>query len=166
MPSPSQKHPSTNLYNTGPSLLWAHEIRRENIHLLNRLDTTNASLAASITETGKLSATVSELQHTVGRLQAQVNAHADEKVSKVEFGDQVNGIIEERVRGLTERVEGLEKEKQVLENGLGRLTRMDESLKGVLAGVTGLFEKGVADGGCCCCSEGGMFSSQPPDGLY
>lgn len=51
------------------SLLWAHEIRRENIHILNELDTTKTNLQGTTSSLATLEQALASLNETVKKLQ-------------------------------------------------------------------------------------------------
>lgn len=129
MSNPNQPPPPT-------TLLWAHEIRRENIHLVNELDTTKATLATTTTTLNTLQQTVSSLEATVQTLTApatnanasanastgtgagsksggsdiasEINASDELETRITELEDGVNARIGEVVR----RVDGVERENR------------------------------------------------------
>ena len=122
MTNPDQPPPPT-------TLLWAHEIRRENIHLVNELDTTKATLATTTTTLNTLQQTVSSLEATVQTLTAPTaNANANTstgagsrtgatETSEINASDELEAKIRElegginaRIGDVVRRVEGVERE--------------------------------------------------------
>lgn len=119
-----------NSYNP-TNLLWAHEIRRENIHLINELDTTKVTLATTTTTLNALQQTVSSLEATVQTLTAPAaNANANpntgsgrrsgaSETSEINASDELEtrireleGGINARIGEVVKRVEGVERENR------------------------------------------------------
>ena len=110
---------------TAPSLLWAHEIRRENIRLLNQLTTTQSDLSKTIHALSILQQTVSALERTVQDLRARENnnTHSEAKVeaeadAREALGRRVTelgGGIDARFAELERAVEGVKGENKRLE---------------------------------------------------
>lgn len=101
---------------TAPSLLWAHEIRRENIHLADQLDNTKASIASAVTTTNALKQSVTELQKLVQQLRGE-NVRLDDRLRESE------SRASEKIESLVLRVERLQDENAVLRkmvDGFGR----------------------------------------------
>ncbi|PLB38340.1 uncharacterized protein BDW47DRAFT_125490 [Aspergillus candidus] len=96
--NPSTSRPPSHWNPTAPSLLWAHELRRENIHLINRLDTAHAELTS-------LTSTVAELRRTT--------AHLAEQITTVDnrYEARLDGLRD----GFTQRVDLLVRRVDVLE---------------------------------------------------
>ncbi|KAF5864740.1 hypothetical protein ETB97_006585 [Aspergillus alliaceus] len=95
--------PSEQQWNFSPSsLLWAHEIRRENIHLADELHRTKADLASTVGAVKDLRQNFSELSQQVR--QADTDGSEQFKTIEVKF--------ETRLVPLVERIEVLE-----IENG-------------------------------------------------
>ena len=113
------------------NLLWAHEIRRENIHLVNELDTTKATLATTTTTLNALQQTVSSLEATVQTLTAPAaNANANpntgtssrsgaSETSEINISDELEtriteleGGINARIGEVVKRIEGVERENR------------------------------------------------------
>lgn len=110
MPSPRSWDP------TAPSLLWAHEIRRENIHLADQLDKTRTSAASAVTTTNALKQSVTDLQKLVQQLRGE-NVRLDDRLRESE------SRASEKIESLLLRVEGLQDENLVLRervDGFGR----------------------------------------------
>ncbi|PYH93820.1 hypothetical protein BO71DRAFT_380812 [Aspergillus ellipticus CBS 707.79] len=93
---------------TLPSLLWAHELRRENIHLINQLDTTRLDLAAAVDTINELKRAVDEL---VRRCIRDVNATIHKELEGLE------PRLEEKLAPIVERIGAVEVE---VERGLLR----------------------------------------------
>lgn len=128
----------SNLPPPPTTLLWAHEIRRENIHLVNELDTTKATLATTTTTLNALQQTVSSLEATVQTLtaptanaNANTNANAStgtgagsrsggsDIASEINASDELEtriteleGGINARIGEVTRRIECVERENK------------------------------------------------------
>ncbi|PKX91850.1 uncharacterized protein P174DRAFT_514255 [Aspergillus novofumigatus IBT 16806] len=102
---------------TAPSLLWAHQIRRENIHLVNQLDSTRADLAGAISTIKELKQQLNELREHAQT--ADTNHDACDRKLK-----DIPGRIETRLEGISSRIDAVE-----CENG-----RLKERLDGIERG--------------------------------
>ena len=99
-----------------PSLLWAHEIRRENIILTNQLDDMKVSLDSAVATTNALKQSMKELQELVqqlGRENQQLDnrlRESEERASKIEsLALQIRGLQDENA-ALRERLDRFERE--------------------------------------------------------
>ncbi|KAF7177343.1 hypothetical protein CNMCM7691_005302 [Aspergillus felis] len=101
---------------TAPSLLWAHQIRRENIHLVNQLDSTRADLAGAISTINELKQQLNELRE---RAQTTDTSHdtCDRKLQ------DITGRIETRLEDISGRIGFLERESRRLEERLDGIER-------------------------------------------
>ncbi|RMJ22976.1 hypothetical protein PHISP_06143 [Aspergillus sp. HF37] len=111
---------------TAPSLLWAHEIRRENIHLMDQLDNTKASLASTVSTTNALNQSVTELQAVVQELRTETR-RLDERLQGLE---RCGAGAAEKIEALARRVEGLRDENAALRERVenGGVTRRREGV--------------------------------------
>ncbi|RJE26794.1 hypothetical protein PHISCL_00819 [Aspergillus sclerotialis] len=91
---------------SAPSLLWAHEIRRENAHLVKELDKAKATLAAAVSATTTAQKSIIELQRAVLELKNE-NQRLNEKLDQVENGQHgvVNAMKMVRIYNKTMEVE-------------------------------------------------------------
>ena len=122
---------------TAPSLLWAHEIRRENIHLLNQLSTTQSDLSKTAHALSTLQQTVSSLETAVQNLRARENNNTQ---AEAEAEAETREALGRRITGLEENINArLEEFGKVLE-GIGG---ENKRLEGLVNGVRGEWEKGV-----------------------
>lgn len=96
---------------TAPSLLWAHELRRENIHLINRLDATHAEITS-------LTSTVAELQRTTAHLTEQITTVDNRYEARL---DGLRDGFTQRINLLVQRVDVLEVERARLAGRVGLL---------------------------------------------
>ncbi|EAW21728.1 uncharacterized protein NFIA_068990 [Aspergillus fischeri NRRL 181] len=99
---------------SAPSLLWAHQIRRENIHLVNQLDSTRADLAGAILAITELKQQLNEVREQAQT--ANTNHDACDRRLK-----DITDRIETRLEGISSRIDAIERE-----NG-----RLRESLDGI-----------------------------------
>ncbi|TQB69470.1 hypothetical protein MPDQ_001830 [Monascus purpureus] len=120
------------------SLLWAHEIRRENIHLLNQLDATRTSLSSTTQTTQTLKQSVAELTQLVRELGAEnrvLHDTLDDVQRKLALlGDRVESTSTSTVTSLESlgrRVGGLEDEIGV---SRGRISAFERQLRGAVSG--------------------------------
>lgn len=101
---------------TAPSLLWAHEIRRENIHLTNQLDSTKATLASVVATANELKQSVRELQELAQQLNKENQQlsnrlrESESRASKTESLVLQVGELQDANTILRERVDGFERE--------------------------------------------------------
>lgn len=120
------------------SLLWAHEIRRENIHLLNQLDATRTSLSSTTQTTQTLKQSVAELTQLVRELGAE-NRVLHDTLDDVQrrlalLGDRVESTSTSTVtsfESLGRRIGGLEDEIGVIR---GRISAFERQLRGAVSG--------------------------------
>lgn len=70
---------------SAPSLLWAHEIRRENANLVKELDKANATAAAAISATSTAEKLLFDLQRAVLELNSE-NQRLSARLDNVETG--------------------------------------------------------------------------------
>ncbi|KAB8077546.1 hypothetical protein BDV29DRAFT_49266 [Aspergillus leporis] len=117
--------PSRQCYLTPSSLLWAHEIRRENIHLTDQIHNAKANLTSTIT-------TVNILKQDLGELTQQV------KQADIDVSDRLNDIeigIEGRLATLIGRIEILEHENRNLKHVLEDVGVRTNELSQVVASL-------------------------------
>ena len=126
---------------TAPSLLWAHEIRRENIHLLNQLTTTQSDLSNTTHALSTLQQTVSALERTVQELRAQSDSHVHAEVeAKVEAEADAREALGRRVTELESGVDARFAEIGITIEGV----RGDNKrLESVIDGVKGEWDEGL-----------------------
>lgn len=133
------------------ALLWARELRRENVHLVNELDTTKSNLDSTISSVSTLEQTLTVLDETVKKFQAatetqvsdiytKANSRILEFVACIEDTKKENRLLwekletanrecEERVqKTLAERWEVLMEEK-VGERSLGQMAQRNDEVK-------------------------------------
>lgn len=115
---------------TAPSLLWAHEFRRENIHLLNQLDTTRSNLASTTTALEALKQTVSALETVVQGLRAR-----DENEN-----NQVDHASEELKKRVTKLKEGVNARFTAVEDVIDSVKGENCNLRNTLDEVRGRWE--------------------------
>jgi chaperonin cofactor prefoldin len=106
---------------TAPSLLWAHQIRRENIHLVNQLDSTSADLAGAISSINELKQQLSELREQTQKADTDTSGDTCDRRLK-----DITQRLETRFEGISGRIEAVERE-----NG-----RLKERLDGVERGCS------------------------------
>ncbi|OOG00154.1 hypothetical protein ASPCADRAFT_127018 [Aspergillus carbonarius ITEM 5010] len=87
-----------------PSLLWAHELRRENIQLINQLDNTRTDLATAIETIDGLKQKIDEL----------IQRTHDEKNVINDSLQQLEARFDTKLGTMRERIEGLESENRRL----------------------------------------------------
>lgn len=123
---------------TAPSLLWAHEIRRENIHLLNQLTTTQSDLSKTTHALSSLQQTVSSLERTLQDLRARENkAHAEAEIeAEADAREALGRRVTELEGGVNARLEEL---GRVVDEVKGENRR----LEGVIDGVKDEWDKGL-----------------------
>ncbi|GFF31776.1 hypothetical protein IFM46972_03338 [Aspergillus udagawae] len=101
---------------TAPSLLWAHQIRRENIHLVNQLDSTRADLAGAISTINDLKQQLNELREHAQTADTGHDA-CDRKLQDITGRTETRlesissriGSLEHECRRLNERLDGIER---------------------------------------------------------
>ncbi|KAF7117848.1 hypothetical protein CNMCM5793_007151 [Aspergillus hiratsukae] len=115
---------------TAPSLLWAHQIRRENIHLVNQLDNTRADLAGAISSINELKQQLNELRERTQNADANTNTSHDTCDRKLK---DILERLETRFEGISNRIEAVERENARLkerldgvERGCSEQTALDE----------------------------------------
>jgi chromosome segregation ATPase len=118
---------------TAPSLLWAHEIRRENIHLTDQLDNTKATLASTVSTINALDQSVTELQAVVQELRTETR-RLDNRLGDLErCGVGAGAGAGEKIETLARRVEVLRDEnaalKERLEGEVGSTRRREEIMR-------------------------------------
>ncbi|KAI9927787.1 hypothetical protein AWENTII_012569 [Aspergillus wentii] len=101
---------------TAPTLLWAHQIRRENIHLVDQIDRTRTDLASTTTTTNNVKKSVTDLEQRIQVLSSgvgdlekkldQVDGRATQRLEAL--SSLLESSREENIR-LKERLEGAEK---------------------------------------------------------
>ncbi|GLA62560.1 hypothetical protein AtubIFM56815_007086 [Aspergillus tubingensis] len=113
-PNPNIPHPST--------FLWAHELRRENIHLVNQLNSIKTDLAVA-------KDTIANLNHRLDSLELR----AREENAKLENSlKELEARFDTNLRTGIERVEELENENRLLRGrieGLERHAREQERME-------------------------------------
>lgn len=151
---------------TAPSLLWAHQIRRENIHLVNQLDSTRADLAGAISTITDLKQQLNELREHA--LTGDTNTSHDTCDRKLK---DIVERVETRLEGISSRTDAVERENgrlkerlDAVERGCSEQTGLDELRESirreVLDEIRGWFtrEKGILQGRVGCPQGGGMVS--------
>lgn len=118
---------------TAPSLLWAHEIRRENIHLTDQLDNTKATLASTVSTTNALNQSATELQAVVQELRTETR-RLDDRLGDLErCGVGAGAGAAEKIEALARRVEVLRDENAALrervEGEVGSTRRREEMMR-------------------------------------
>lgn len=132
------------------ALLWARELRRENVHLVNELDTTKSNLESIKSSVNALEQTLALLDETVKNFQAvtdskvadiytKANSRILEFVAYIEETKKENKLLwekletanrecEERVqKALAERWEALE--EKTGERSLGHIAQGNDEVK-------------------------------------
>lgn len=134
------------------SLLWAHQIRRENVHLINRIDSLERTLS-SATETAL------EAKHGVANLEALAQSlTADNKELRdelkaigarldlvIETSDSRTGISKDDITRLKADVEALDPRIRVLEDEEAGLRAGLSTLEMTCAAFMQDQAKGIAD---------------------
>jgi chaperonin cofactor prefoldin len=101
---------------SAPSLLWAHQIRRENIHLVNQLESTRADLAGAILSIAELKQQLNEV-----REQAQT-ANTNHDICAQRLKD-ITDRLETRLEGMSSRLDVIERENGHLRESLDSIER-------------------------------------------
>ncbi|RAH60702.1 hypothetical protein BO85DRAFT_509710 [Aspergillus piperis CBS 112811] len=116
-PNPNAPHPST--------FLWAHELRRENIQLVNQLNRIRADLAVA-------NDTIGNLNHKLERL----DLRAREENAKLENSlKELEARFETNLRTGVERVDELENENRQLRGRIDGLERRAREQEGMEDGI-------------------------------
>ena len=103
-----------------PSLLWAHELRREHVHLAEQLDNTRTDLTSTTTTVTDLAKKIDDVDHQIQGVQ-----------TRCEQGDSLRKVAMDELEGCIQRVIG---RFEALETEHAQLKRRVE-----------LFETGYAD---------------------
>lgn len=137
------------------ALLWARELRRENVHLVNELDTTKSNLDSTMSSVSTLEQTLTVLDETVKKFQAATDSKMADIYAKansriLEFAacveetkkenkllweklEMANRECEERVKKtLAERWEALmekEKEEKARERSIERVAQGNNEVR-------------------------------------
>lgn len=132
------------------ALLWARELRRENVHLVNELDTTKSNLDSTISSVSTLEQTLTVLDETVKKFQAatetqvsdiytKANSRILEFVACIEDTKKENRLLWEKLetanRECEERVQKTLAERwevlmeKVGERSLGQMAQRNDEVK-------------------------------------
>lgn len=133
---------------TPASLLWAHEIRRENIHLLNQLDSTRSTLSTTIQTTETLKQSISDLSQVVQELKTENRLLRDELKdvqAKLTGLDARVDATATTTADTGTRLEALEKRVGVFEGENVRVRERIDGFEGDLA-VLGTSRDGILGG--------------------
>ncbi|THC88403.1 hypothetical protein EYZ11_012153 [Aspergillus tanneri] len=99
------------------SILWAHQIRRENVEIVHQLDDTRAELASTTSTVNDLKQRIEELSH-----QVEIRpCHVDEILQGIE------GRFNESLQTVLDRIKALETENNLLKRKLEFLERRSAS---------------------------------------
>lgn len=115
LPPPSMDQPRVSNLNPS-SLLWAHQIRREHIHIVNQFDILKTDLNVATETMNDLKRDIETLSRQVEDIK-QCNAHTQGNLLHLE------ARLNERVHTMLERINDLEKENGLLKTRLDILER-------------------------------------------
>jgi chromosome segregation ATPase len=118
---------------TSPTaLLWAHQLKREHNHLLDRikiLETASSTLASRINVTEKSAHDALKIIDTVNKLSVKVQAIAEDDSSQQRRFEELDRDRGERFEKLGEGVKKVEKRLQALEKDLDDCDKESEEKK-------------------------------------
>lgn len=111
---------SSRPQNLNPSsLLWAHQLRREHVHIVNQIDTLRADIAVATETMNDLKESLEALNRQVEETEQQTTHN---QANLLQLEDRLNG----RLHSVLERINDLETENGVLKTRLEALERQRE----------------------------------------
>ncbi|KAL4918844.1 hypothetical protein BDW62DRAFT_200484 [Aspergillus aurantiobrunneus] len=128
---------------TAPSLLWAHELRRENVQLLSQMDKLNTILYSATNAITTLHKSVDVLTARVQQLEEQREVHRSEVDDRIhalaqdtrESSERGFGEVHARVGVLEQENGGLRGHVSQVSQKFGALETENGGLKGEIMGV-------------------------------